>query len=391
MGKKKRYEVKVDLGKDVHGNRVRKSIYSSKSMKDARRKAEEYRVKYEMENFLGESGPVKKVKFQVWAKQALELYKRPFVKANTYAGTYLEPLERHLIPYFGNLNMDEIRPIHIQTYINEASQKYAPETVKKDWNVLRLLFNTAVDNQLCAKSPLAATIQLPAYHTTVSKQAYTQEQYDKAFRFASEYPGGLSLMLLLETGISRSELLGLRWSDVNWEEKSVSINQGLVIYHSEEQGKQVTENSGLKNKFRRRTIPITNDTLWRMICQAPKTVRIRGQNIQTEYVIHSPEGGAYQPNNWQNRVFRPFMRALHEKFPDVPILTPHELRHTRATLWIGAGMEPYMAARLLGHSDLKMLTRIYDHTSPETLRKTLEKIQPKEDEPGETPDTGDSE
>lgn len=87
-----------------------------------------------------------------------------------------------------------------------------------------------------------------------------------------------------------------------------------------------------------------------------------------EQIFHSPEG---KPNNWENRVYRPFMRALHKLHPDIPILSPHELRHTRATLWIVQGMDPYMSARLLGYSNSKMLTKIYDHTSTETLRKAL--------------------
>ena len=132
------------------------------------------------------------------------------------------------------------------------------------------------------------------------------------------------------------------------------------------------ESDGLKNKFRERTIPIVDDALWKRLCQAPKTVTFGKKVILTEQVIHSPEGNAYQPNNWANRVFRPFMKELHKLHPDVPELPPHELRHTRATLWIAQGMDPYMVARLLGHSDLKMLTRIYDHTSPETLRKAIQ-------------------
>ncbi|MGI5953760.1 tyrosine-type recombinase/integrase [Dysosmobacter sp.] len=52
-------------------------------------------------------------------------------------------------------------------------------------------------------------------------------------------------------------------------------------------------------------------------------------------------------------------------------LSSHELRHTCAMLWIEQGMDPCMAARLLGHSGLKMLTKIYDHTSTETLRRAL--------------------
>lgn len=137
------------------------------------------------------------------------------------------------------------------------------------------------------------------------------------------------------------------------------------------ENKLVMESNGLKNKFRRRTIPITDQELWKRLCQAPRTVNLGKRTMLTEQIFHSPEGKPYQPNNWENRVYRPFMRALHKAHPGVPMLSPHELRHTRATLWIAQGMDPYIAARLLGHSDLKMLTKIYDHTSTETLRQAL--------------------
>lgn len=105
--------------------------------------------------------------------------------------------------------------------------------------------------------------------------------------------------------------------------------------------------------------------------QIPRSIVVDGAAVMPKYVFCSPEGKPYQPNNWCNRVFRPYMRALHKAYPDVPELSPHELRHTRATLWIAQGVDPYMVARLLGHSDLKMLTKIYDHTSAETLRNAL--------------------
>lgn len=372
---KKRYEYKVNLGKDVHGKPHRKSFYSTKSLADAKKKGEAYRLKYEMELCVTGSSCTKSVKFSVWAPSCLEMYKKPYVKANTYSGTYLAPLEKHLIPYFGHMSMDEIRPIHIQTYINEAAKTYSPETIKKDYNVLNLVFNTAVDNQLCAKSPVTRTIKLPKYETRSIKHAYTQAQYETAYQFAKEWEDGLSIMLLLETGISRSELLGLRWEDLDEAGGCIHINQGLVTYYSADENKLVMESNGLKNKFRQRTIPITNEELWKRLCQAPRTVTMGKRTVLTEQIFHSPEGKAYQPNNWENRVYRRFMRALHKAHPEVPELSPHELRHTRATLWIAQGMDPYMAARLLGHSDLKMLTKIYDHTSTETLRKALLNVQ----------------
>ena len=368
---KRRFEYKLNLGKSIDGTLIRRSFYSTKSLADAKRKAEEFRLQYEMELCVNGSGCMKSVKFSAWALSCLELYKKPYVQANTYSGTYLYPAKLHLIPYFGNRMLDEIRPIHIQQYINEASKKYAPETLKKDLTVLKLIFSTAVDNQLCSKSPITGSIKLPRYEARVEKDAFTQEQYDIAYQFAKEWRDGLSIMVMLETGVSRSELLGLRWEDLDEENQYIRIREGLVVYHSVDQDRQVMEKTGLKNKFRRRSVPITDDDLWERLLQAPRTVTVGGMTIPTEQVFHSPEGKPYQPNNWENRVFRRFMRALRARHPEIPELSPHELRHTRATLWIARGMDPYMAARLLGHSDLKMLTKIYDHTSTETLRSAL--------------------
>lgn len=369
--KKRRYEYKITLGKDLNGKLIRRSFYSTKSKTDAKKKAEDFRLKYEMEMCLCGESTIKAIKFSDWAHSCLTMYKKPYVKANTYYGTYVEPLEKHLIPYFGHMNMDSIRPVHVQNYINQAAAKYAPETLKKDYNILNLIFQTAVDNQLCSKSPITRSIKLPKYEVRAKKQAYTQEQYDVVYDFASKWHNGLSIMLLLETGISRSELLGLRWEDLNLSGRCIHIRQGLVAYHSEDAGKQVMESSGLKNKFRQRTIPIVNDELWNRLCRIPRTVRLNDRTVSPEHIFYSPEGNPYQPNNWANRVYRPFVKALHQEHPEIPELSPHELRHTRATLWIAQGIQPYMAARLLGHSDLKMLTKIYDHTSEETLRSAL--------------------
>ena len=161
---------------------------------------------------------------------------------------------------------------------------------------------------------------------------------------------------------------------MRWSGLSISIRD-LWSTIRRMRAKKCWGSSGLKNKFRQYTIPILDDLLWKRLCQASRTVTKGNSVIMTEQVIHSPEGKSYQHRNWERRVFRRFMKELHKAHPEVPELSPHELRHTRATLWIAQGMEPYMAARLLGHSDLKMLTKIYDHTSTETLRNALKNAQ----------------
>ena len=185
----------------------------------------------------------------------------------------------------------------------------------------------------------------------------------------TEYPFPISERNCIS--INQTQKVETRFERSDLEKQCIYIRQGLVVYHSADENKHVMEKTGLKNKFRRRTIPITDDALWQRLQQTPRTVTIGKNTILTEEIIHSPEGKPYQPNNWENRVYRRFMRDLRAVHPEIPMLSPHELRHTRATLWIAQGMDPYMAARLLGHSDLKMLTKIYDHTDTETLRSAL--------------------
>ena len=91
MPTKKRYEHKITLGKDIDGNLIRKSFYSTKSKRDAKRKAEEYADTYKIKLFLGEPEKAKTITFEKWAIRCLELYKKPYVKPNTYTDTCLAP------------------------------------------------------------------------------------------------------------------------------------------------------------------------------------------------------------------------------------------------------------------------------------------------------------
>lgn len=59
----------------------------------------------------------------------------------------------------------------------------------------------------------ASIIRLPKYHRVVEKHALSPQEYDTTYEFAVNHPKGLAIMLLMETGCSRSELLGLRFDD----------------------------------------------------------------------------------------------------------------------------------------------------------------------------------
>ena len=371
------FEYKITLGKDVNGKLIRKSFYSSKSRTDAKRKAEKFKAQYELELLCGGKEIHPKVLFETWAIQCLELYKKPYVKGNTYSGTYLAPVQKRLIPHFGKMALEAILPLHVQKYANDMAKTYSPESVKKDCTILSFILQRAVENGLC-KINAAASVRLPKI-VPPDKHAYTQQEYDVVYTFARQHPNGLPIMLMMETGISRSELLGLRWEDIDLDNGVLHINQGLVAYQDLDQEKWVMESDGLKNKYRCQSIPITEPELLQALRNKPKILYIpdpktkKQKRVIPETVFHSPEGRPYQPQNWSKRVFNQFMEDLVRAHPEIPRLTPHELRHTRATLWLAQGVSGLMVAKLLGHCDLRMLSKIYDHTDVETLRTAIQK------------------
>lgn len=367
----RRYEYKLTLGKDFTGKYQRKSFYSCKSKSDAKKKAEAWKLEHEMELFLTGEAPIKRMKFEVWAKECMETYKKSEVKNITYEGTYLTPLKKRLIPHFGEHYLDEIKPLDIQNYINEAKKQYAPETIAKDFHVLGIVFRTAVDNDFIKKSPITKSITLPKRKPVKEKKVFSQEEYEKAYQFAVSDEKWISVLFMMELGVSRSELLGIQWKDINETAHTVGIRRGVTAFHNSDIGKEVLSTDGLKNKFRNRELPIVNNELWEKIMKMPRTKTVNGQVVALEYVFSSPDGHVYNPNNWSSRVFKPFMSALCETYPEIPKLSPHELRHSRSTLWIEEGVNPYHVASLLGHSGLSMLKRVYDHTNAETLRNAL--------------------
>lgn len=318
--------------------------------------------------------PNEKVKFADWAHYWLETWHMGRVKDNTYEWSYCEPVEVHLIPYFGEMYLHEITPSIVQEFFCIKSATSAMESLKRFRICLKGIFDTAIENGKCEKSPLTSSIRLWSTVPETEKQAWTQEQYDRAYQFAWNYENGVPFLILMETGISRSELLGLTWQDFDGESNSLSISNGLIECKSFESGSWTLMHDGLKNRYRKRIVPISKE-LARRIKTKPRIIYVKDhgavKRVETTYICHSPMGKAYSPNNWYRRKFVPFMQALHAEYPDIPVLSTHELRHTKATLLTYQGVDLYTVARMLGHRDLTMLSRRYVHDDLDAMRQSL--------------------
>lgn len=184
-------------------------------------------------------------------------------------------------------------------------------------------------------------------------------KYAKVHRF------GLGVHLMLMYGLSRSELLGFRWEDVDFEEKVLHIRRSVTDVQDAATKKMRVEIGEPKNDFRRRDVPLSTETMQ----------LLESRRNDSVYIICNSKGTVCSPRTWNRRHFDEFMKDMHTYFIeqglDIPTLTPHELRHTRASIWVNDGENIFAVADVLGHADLKMLRKRYAHSDVESTRALI--------------------
>ena len=355
------YEVKVTIGHNFDGTPIRKSFYSPVSKAAAKAKAEEYKINHAVAEQTGEFYNPNQITFTKAAQKWLESVK-PTLSDSAF-NNYEVAVRLHLTPFFKNALIINIKPIDVQNYFNGISKDTPLETMKKYKNCLNGIFKMAVDNDYCAKNP-CENIKLVSQCHTDEKQTYTAEQAELVSDYARTHKDGLAVILMLEYGIRKGEVLALNKADIDFAENIIHIRHSVADIKNKNTGKVEVLLKPPKNKQSYRDIPITAE-----IAEMLKTV-------ETDYIFANTKGGLYSPHNWTNRNYKRFMEDMQAHYKkqgvDIPILNPHELRHTRATIWVNSGKNLFAVAAILGHSDLKMLQQRYAHKDTQSIRNLLD-------------------
>lgn len=148
-------------------------------------------------------------------------------------------------------------------------------------------------------------------------------------------------------GFRIGEFLALRLNDVDWSRGTIRVDEGLT----DVAGDLAFEDPKTDRSFR--SVPVADLPLHKLREHIERNV---GWNDPDALLFTSRQGTVIRPTNWRRREFADAVRVAK-----LEPLTPHDLRHTAASLFISAGANPWMLAEVLGHSDTRMIDRVYGH------------------------------
>jgi integrase len=253
--------------------------------------------------------------------------------ANRYRGL----VRHHVLPRFGSWAIGDVRHSDVRDWVHELSAAgLAPGTVRQAHRVLSLIFADAINDGRLAKSPCIG-VKLPRAVRTEPQFLSSDEVSELV---AAADPEGLSVAVLAFCGLRFGELAALKVKRVNMLRRRLIVAESV----SEVSGRLVW------------TTPKTHQS--RSVPFAPSLVpAITAQCVgksPEDLLFTSPEGGVLRLNNWRRRVFDPARSAIGRD--DV---TPHDLRHTAASLAIAAGANVKAVQRMLGHASAAMTLDVY--------------------------------
>ncbi len=227
----------------------------------------------------------------------------------------------------------------------------SPTTVRLVHRILSKALGDAVESHLLAVNP-AQHAKVPA-RQRVEMQTWTAEQASTFLRAAARDRLYAAWLLALACGLRRGELCGLRWSDVDLEQQTLSV----VSQRTTDADWQVITKEPKGTS--RRTIDLGAEALAALRAHRKKvlTERLESGAAYTDsgLVFVREDGVAYHPSRLTD-LFQSVARAA-----GVPVIRLHDARHSCATLALAAGIHPKVVQQLLGHASWSTTMDLYTH------------------------------
>lgn len=279
---------------------------------------------------------------------------------------YESILNHHVLPRLGNKKIAAIKTGDLQAFANDLSERLAPATVRRVFEVVSNVLRVAVERRYIVVNPLDA-VRLPRLGSrTINVNPLDHSEIKALVR---EVPEHYRLPVLLDAylGMRAGELWALRRRDINLLTGELSVKEALKEVTAAQAESVPAEQKlsdsliiGPTKSYAERKITIPAFLVKEL--EAHLSRSLPGGDGPEAFIFTTPSGTPVRHNVFYKRVFTPAKkRALPGR-----TLRFHDLRHTCAALLIEAKAPSLAIKEQLGHKDIQTTLNIYGHLFPST-------------------------
>jgi integrase len=279
---------------------------------------------------------------------------------------YAQVVKQYLSPGIGRGRLRDLSPGLIQSFYDQNLRSgKSGRTIRLLHAVLHCALNQAVQWGILSRNP-AEAVNLPQIRTR-EMQTLTDQQARSLINHVEGSRYEAFFWLAVTTGLREGEILGLRWTDLDWATGRLMIQRQL-----QRLGDMGLVFNSPKSRAGRRVVMLGSEALARLqrhrLVQESEKRRAGSNWHENGLIFPSSIGTPSEPKN----MYRRFKMTLQEAgLPDVRF---HDLRHTAATLMLLQGIHPKVVQERLGHASITLTLTTYSHVLPSIQQEAAEKM-----------------
>ncbi|MGJ4844834.1 tyrosine-type recombinase/integrase [Leifsonia sp. Le1] len=261
----------------------------------------------------------------------------------------------HVEPKWGSYPIGGITKREIQTWLNELGERRSHTTVARARDLLAGIFDDAIEDNRVIKNPARG---LAIKKKPIPDEVFLTHTQVEVLATSSRYPD--LVRFLAYTGLRWGEATALRVRNIDLARRRVNVREAVA----EVNGKHVL---GSVKTHERRTVAYP-DFLDADVAEACKG------NGPDARIWNADNGGFLRPGHSTSGWFAAAVRRSSAGDPEFRRVTPHDLRHTAASLAISAGANVKVVQKMLGHKSAKVTLDTYAALFPDDLDNVTEAL-----------------
>lgn len=291
--------------------------------------------------------------------------KKKTVRPNTVRN-YTERYERNIKGVIGKKLLTEVKPIHCQKIFSDmAEEGYKTTTIYQTRIALFNMMEFAKENDVIINNPCKKSVKSDMGKTSDKKEALTIDVQKKFLEGAKGQSYENQFRFILQTGLRSGELVGLKWDDIDFENRTLTISRTMEFRYKVGEWRVGPP----KSKSGYRTIPLTDEAIRILKAQKEKNSKIKVINLEwADQVFLCRKGEPVKNSTYDTALFKICDKVGIKRF------SMHVLRHTFATRCIEAGMMPKTLQKILGHSNIGITMNLYVHITEDEKHKEIDLV-----------------